>query len=564
MYSKIQPQQINLHAFSSPSGHFDFEQGSDYVYADLSPTISGNFNIVGTLSLNGAEVSTADSSNIFDNRYNYIVAGFGNNIEGIGNAILNGEDSFIFGENNVILNGYNCSIDEDSEKNTIVAGSYCNIGGTTGTTIIQDQSSVVVNATKNNALYVSFTGGSYFATQLHMQDHLYLEQLSHLYLSSSSSGIFSGDINVLGNLYWQGALIPTMAQLTGTSGVLAASIASTGTSLNSKLTIISGQAFNSVQLTGNQTITGDKTFNGDVFLHPSSIISSTGISGNYIQLSDNVGLPSETLKIVSKNSAAILFDAFSEATSFANLVNNDYVDYDACFVVGTEGESININTPKLIVDSFGNTKIAGTLIAEGLSVYQPSDASDTFGPNGLITKTGDYLYIKQDDGWSKFKASDWVEKTGEIWLDGANTSITWIDGKIQNNGRVDIFSTGGGGGGFFGNGIAGDLYLNGVPTLAWSNGLVTTATNESFDFLTLNGQNGSRTFVTPTGTSSITWVDGQITSTGDVSIDIPSGSPSIIGSGDYVFPPSGWEEMTMNFTDVDGFLRTRTFLVRSI
>jgi hypothetical protein len=78
-----------------------------------------------------------------------------------------------------------------------------------------------------------------------------------------------------------------------------------------------------------------------------------------------------------------------------------------------------------------------------------------------------------------------------------------------------------------------------------------------------NGKNGSRTFQTATGSSSIEWTNGQITSTGNVTLNLSGSSSLPIGSGDYVFPPSGWEEMTMNFTDVDGFLRTRTFLVRT-
>jgi hypothetical protein len=568
MYSKIQPQQIEIHDFSSPSGHVNFVKGSNYVYANLSPTISGNFNFVGDVTVNGKSIPTINSSNTFDQEYNTVVGGSGNTVVGTGNSILNGDESYIFGNQNVIVNGYDCSFASGSRKNTIVGGNLCSVSAVTGVTILQDQSSIVVSANKNNALYVSFTGGSYVSSNVYMNGDVFFEPTRDLFLSASSSGVFSGDINVGGNLYWKGLLVPTMAQLTGASGQLSSRIISTGSSLDSKINTLSGSVSplltGAVRTTGNQTISGDKTFADDIFMRGSSIIGSTGTSANYVQLSESNAAPQgNLLKIVSRNSAAILFDAFETATEFSNLISGDS-DLDTCFIVGTDSESVATCNEKLVVDSFGNTKIGGTLIAEGIGAYVPSDENDANGPNGLITQTGSYLYIKQNNNWSKFKASDWEEKTGEIWLDGYNTNISWVDGKIQNNGRVDIFSTGAGGsGGFSGNGVAGNLTLNGETALAWSNGLATTATSKSFNFLSGNGKNGSRTFQTATGSSSIEWTNGQITSTGNVTLNLSGSSSLPIGSGDYVFPPSGWEEMTMNFTDVDGFLRTRTFLVRT-
>lgn len=491
MYSKIQPQQIEIHDFSSPSGHVNFVKGSNYVYANLSPTISGNFNFVGDVTLNGKSIPVIGTSNTFDQEYNTIVGGSGNIIEGTGNSILNGDESSVLGNQNVIVNGYDCSFASGSRKNTIVGGNLCSVSAVTGVTILQDQSSIVVSANKNNALYVSFTGGSYVSSDVYMNGDVFFEPTKDLFLSSSSSGVFSGDINVGGNLYWKGLLVPTMAQLTGASGELNTKIIATGSSLDSKINTLSGNISplltSSVRTTGAQTISGDKTFADDIFMRGSSIIGSTGTSANYVQLAESNAAPQGTLlKFVSKNSAAILFDAFDTATEFSNLLNGD-TDLDTCFIVGADSESVATCNEKLVVDSFGNTKIGGGLIVEGINSYVPTGSGDAYGPNGLITKSGNYLFVKENSSWSKFKASDWVEKTGQIWLDNTNTNISWIDGKIQNTGRVNIFSTGSGGSG----------------------------------------------------------------------VSLP------IGSGDYVFPPSGWEEMTMNFTDVDGFLRTRTFLVRS-
>jgi hypothetical protein len=436
---------------------------------------------VGDLTINGKSIQTANSSNTFDQIYNTVVGGSGNTIIGTGNSILNGDESSIIGNQNVIVNGYDCSFASGSRKNTIVGGNLCSVSAVTGVTILQDQSSIVVSANKNNALYVSFTGGSYVSSNVYINGDVFFEPTKDLFLSSSSSGVFSGDINVGGNLYWKGLLVPTMAQLTGASGQLSTRIIATGASLDAKINSLSGSISSAVtgvvKTTENQTISGDKTFADDIFMHGSSIIGSTGTSVNYVQLAESNSAPQGTLlKAVSKNSAAILFDAFSTSTEFSNLLNGD-ADLDTCFVVGTDSEFVVDCGEKLVVDSFGNAKIGGGLIVEGINSYVPTGSGDAYGPNGLITKSGNYLFVKENSSWSKFKASDWVEKTGQIWLDNTNTNISWIDGKIQNTGRVDIFSTGSGGG--------------------------------------------------------------------------------------LSFPPSGWEEMTMNFTDVDGFLRTRTFLVRS-
>ena len=54
MYNKIQPEQIEIHTFSSPSGSISFTKGSNYIYGNLSNNLTGNFNITGGLIINGS------------------------------------------------------------------------------------------------------------------------------------------------------------------------------------------------------------------------------------------------------------------------------------------------------------------------------------------------------------------------------------------------------------------------------------------------------------------------------------------------------------------------------
>ena len=56
MYNKIQPEQIEIHTFSSPSGDIFFQQGTNYVHGNLNRSLAGNFSITGGLTLNGSKV----------------------------------------------------------------------------------------------------------------------------------------------------------------------------------------------------------------------------------------------------------------------------------------------------------------------------------------------------------------------------------------------------------------------------------------------------------------------------------------------------------------------------
>lgn len=479
MYSKIQPQQINLHDFSSTSGHLSFTKGSNYVYANLNSNLTGEFNIVGGLSVNGESIASVNSSNIYDSSLNFIGGGSGNVVNGTGNAILNSIDSTIDGSNNVIVNGFDCVFNSGASKNTILGGNLVTFGVVTGSTVIQDQTSSTT-VSQNNSLYVKFASGIYFDSKTYFSDNVYFGAFDHLFLSSQSSGVFSGDINVGGNLYWKGLLVPTMAQLTGASGVLDARLISTGQTLLSSVSTIN----NAVFITGSQNISGNKTFYNDILLSNSSSIKATGSSANYIDLLDvgNSVSTGNLAKAVSSNSFAILLDGFG-VSSQSNLADEAETNLDSCLIISSETSDIDTATRAAAFDSFGNCRLEGGLIMDGYMV--PSSNADS-GVDGLFARSGRYLYVKDSDTWTRFagQREAWINGvTGALFLDGVDTSITWIDGQIQNEGRVDIFSTGGGGGGFTGNGVAGSLTLNGTVASSWSNGLNTIAGAKTFSFL---------------------------------------------------------------------------------
>lgn len=595
MYSKIQPQQINLHDFSSPSGHLSFTKGSNYVYANLNPLITGSFDIVGAFSVNGRQIVSAHGSNIYDNSINFIGGGSGNVVFGTGNAILTSLDSTIDGSNNVIVNGYDCSFQSGSSKNTILGGNLVTFETVTGSTVLQDQTSSTT-VSQNNSLYVKFASGAYFDSKTYFRENVYFSAFDHLFLSSQSSGVFSGDINVGGNLYWKGSLIPSLAQFNALSG----NLITTGSGLSSRINAVSGKLETAVFTTGTQNISGDKTFYNNILLSNSSVISATGSNANYIDLLDvgNSIAAGNLVKVVASNSFGILLDGFA-SSSRSNLISEAEDSLDSCLIISRGTSDVDTASRAVAFDSYGNCVLEGALVMRGDGAIVPSNETDS-GVDGLFARSGKYLFVKDGLEWVRFEGqkTEWIDSvSGALYLDGIDTSLSWKDGKILNEGRVDIFSTGGGGGGFTGNSVAGNVSFNGDTAASWSNGLITSATSKNYNFLSGNGKNGSHSFpISPTSSGIIEWTNGLVTSTGNTrhfgssgsltiqgsgapflswfggaiqntgNIVLPSGGGSAslpINSGDYIFPPAGWEEMEMNFTDADGFLRTRTFLVKT-
>lgn len=480
MFSKIQPQQISLHSFSSPSGDVVFFQGDSFVYANLARNITGDFNFDGSLRVNGNLVGISPTeSNSYDPDVNVIVGGELNLVSGIDNVLVNSRSATVRGDDNTVISAYYASIPSGSDHNTILAGTAIYFdSGITGTTVIKDQSSLNgVFPNKNNALYISFRSGVYVSEQ---------------------------------NLYLGNSLATNWINLSGVSGAINTRLISTGSALDFKINGTSGAINTRLISTGS-------TLNSKI-----------------------------------------------DATS--GTINTRLIDTGIFFNSKIDTTSGVLNSRLISTGSFLDDKI-NTLSGS---------------VSGMIANQG---------------GSD-----GTLNFDG-QSGISWVDGKIVNEGAITLFSTGTGGGsaGFTGNGIAGNLILNGQNAASWANGLVTT-TGRSFEFLSGNNATGALVF---NGVTGVAWASGQISSTGVKSYNYitgnnntgslqfatgPSSSGIIawnsglitttgnliayssgsggggaslpINSGDYLFPPSGWEEFPMNFVDSDGFLRTKIFLTK--
>ena len=285
MYHKIQPEQIKLHAFSSPSGDINFNSGTNYVYANLSRTLSGNFNINGSLFVNGSSIFASDPSNTSTGSNSFIFGGTNNNVSGSRNGLVNSYSSSTLGSGNLGINTRNSNFDTGTSDNTILAGKGVNFDTLiTGSTVIKDQRATSLNVDKKQSLIISFESGTFFENgNVSIED-------GDLYVSSSSSGLFSGNLHALGTIFENGVPVATTGDLGVLSGALNNRILNTGAyavaasgALNTRILDTGAYAVaasgelntrinTSVFTSGEQIISGAKTFHENLNLSQSVVI----------------------------------------------------------------------------------------------------------------------------------------------------------------------------------------------------------------------------------------------------------------------------------------------------
>ncbi len=203
-FNKIQPEQIQLATFFSSSGDISIDQTDTGVGLNLSRGITGDFLFTGDAArpfkVNNRQVLllTEDS----DSNYTFES----------GSYAINGSNStLISGTNNVAINANQVSISGNADNNTSINGKSQVFGSgvddcfavgeqvtfsdpTTGAVVFSDFESNSTETKGNSSFVVDFTSGSYFEGG----DTYHLNNLN---VRSTSSGLFSGDLNVLGDAF---------------------------------------------------------------------------------------------------------------------------------------------------------------------------------------------------------------------------------------------------------------------------------------------------------------------------------------------------------------------------
>ena len=231
MFTKIQPEQIQLPTFFSNSGDFAIVQNTDTgINLNLSRNLTGDFDITGSFSVNSRGLLTTDETNLFSSESgNSALGGSDNVVSGSYCSAVASRLSTINGVNNVDLNGSSSIFHSGSKDNVLIGGANCIFdSGVTGAAIFSDKYSSTSDRGNHSAV-INFNSGLFIENKTHFEDNFFV--------SSTASGVFSGDLNVLGVGYLTGSRI---ASEMFTTGEIVSSIFSVSGAINSGQTALSG------------------------------------------------------------------------------------------------------------------------------------------------------------------------------------------------------------------------------------------------------------------------------------------------------------------------------------
>lgn len=197
-FTKIQPQQVQLATFLSPSGDLIFTDNVTGVSANLSRSLAGDFNFTDSLTISSSEVIISDASNSSTSS-SIALGGISNVVSGSNNVLVNGTANTQFSGNyNVLVNGTLNDFGASGQNNTILAGRQCSFDDkVTGAVILADHETTLANNV-NHSLTVGFSSGVTFRAGD-------VEFDSHLKVNANHSGILSGNVHVGGTLDVTGA-----------------------------------------------------------------------------------------------------------------------------------------------------------------------------------------------------------------------------------------------------------------------------------------------------------------------------------------------------------------------
>ena len=403
MYRKIQPKQIQLHTFSS-SG-IDFVVGENTVTAQFKTGISGAANFIDGINIDSVSVHVRDATNSLETDGSTRIAifnGHDNTVSGTDCAAINSRTTVISGQGNLDLNGISNAIGTGCLNNTILAGQFCTVRtGIGGSVLIKDaQNSTSLEDRGNNTLNIKFAGGNFLEGNTTF--------FNDLFVSSSASGIFSGDLDIRGQAYITGSPIATNNYVSGyartVSGELSSRLQSTGQGLDYRVNFNTIDRI--VRQSGFQIISGIKQFADGIKLETGTFIQGTGSNPGYLTLgpvlTDGIFDTGQYVKLNSKegvligldrNSTANYNDAtFTSSTvaSFGITLQDDWAS--KIFMVHPSGlvwvkDALIINNP----------------------TFKPTSFSDIQGVKGTCTWDDKYFYVKTGEegspGWGRTSLS---------------------------------------------------------------------------------------------------------------------------------------------------------------
>ena len=218
-FTKIQPQQLQLPTFTSPSGDFSFTDLSTGIQINLDRTITGPMVITELKTSAETTILTVADNNSFSES-SICIAGVNNRVSGDNNVLLNGQSTTEFsGSFNTLVNGKSVNFGASGQQNTILCGDGVSFADqVTGSVILADHETAVTNST-NHSLLVSFESGVTFQNGDVQFNGDNANFSSHLKVDANHSGIFSGACSIGGTLYANGANFSSTVMLADSSEV---------------------------------------------------------------------------------------------------------------------------------------------------------------------------------------------------------------------------------------------------------------------------------------------------------------------------------------------------------
>ena len=218
MKNKINPRQYEPYSLLTPSGNLAFEEGVDFFNCFLLNELTGDFNFIGDLKINTGNILVNDPESNTDFVNNNIsLNSNGSFITGTNNVIINSPNSEASGDSNLILGGSDNSI-VDSDFSAVLFGVNCSANHT-GSAIIGDGNSSFAKTTNGkDTLTINFASGIFLESETFLSSNLAIN--GDLNVSQFNSGLFSGDINVLGTAYNTGSPLQNLQNVKNTSGHL--------------------------------------------------------------------------------------------------------------------------------------------------------------------------------------------------------------------------------------------------------------------------------------------------------------------------------------------------------
>jgi hypothetical protein len=280
MQNKLDPRQYSPYSLLSPSGNLLFSQGIDFFNCYLSERPTGNFNITGSLKVNNQNVLSVSTTNNYGGTNVSIFNSVNTFATGTSNSILSSDSSQISGSNNDIFGGSNNKI-ADANDASIFGGRNVLLKHTGASILADGNNDRQKESVERYSLTIDFASGLFIKNNTFINGGLYVTGgnlvSNDLTVSSTASGLFSGNIQVLGTAYHNGSPLQNLQNLLNTSGELRTLNNSTSGAINFALTGLSGAFDQKLLNTGNSLLLAITNATGSV---TASLISASGSLSN--------------------------------------------------------------------------------------------------------------------------------------------------------------------------------------------------------------------------------------------------------------------------------------------